>query len=68
MSNKFNKNGYFNKINKLQIQSIGIIYCRVLQNLYISGTEDVPAATICRTCFVPSELKLWHFLKFSFFN
>ncbi|RNA01310.1 hypothetical protein BpHYR1_053188 [Brachionus plicatilis] len=41
---------------------VGIICCRVLQNLYIGGTENVPAATICRTCFGPSELKLWQFL------
>ncbi|RMZ94956.1 hypothetical protein BpHYR1_051938, partial [Brachionus plicatilis] len=36
---------------------------QVLQNLYIGGTEDVPAATICRICFGPSELKLWQFLN-----
>ncbi|RNA06674.1 hypothetical protein BpHYR1_038444 [Brachionus plicatilis] len=41
------------------------IYCRVLQNQYIGGTKDVSVATIYRTCFGPSELKLWHFLYFS---
>ncbi|RNA10687.1 hypothetical protein BpHYR1_038847 [Brachionus plicatilis] len=35
----------------------------VLQNLYIGGTENVPAATIYRTCYGPSELKLWQFLS-----
>ncbi|RNA17380.1 hypothetical protein BpHYR1_004207 [Brachionus plicatilis] len=38
------------------------IYCRVLQNQYIGGTKDESAATIFRTCFGPSELKLWNFL------
>ncbi|RNA33842.1 hypothetical protein BpHYR1_031152 [Brachionus plicatilis] len=30
----------------------------ILQNQYIGGTKDVAVATIYRTCFDPSELKL----------
>ncbi|RNA06416.1 hypothetical protein BpHYR1_040194, partial [Brachionus plicatilis] len=33
------------------------IYCRVLQNQYISGTEDVLVATIYRKCFVKTLYK-----------
>ncbi|RMZ97808.1 hypothetical protein BpHYR1_029751 [Brachionus plicatilis] len=33
---------------------------------YTGGTKDVSAATIYRTCFGHSELKLWHFLHFVF--
>ncbi|RNA10228.1 hypothetical protein BpHYR1_013004 [Brachionus plicatilis] len=29
-------------------------------------TKDVSVAKICRTCFGPSQLKLWHFLFFVF--
>ncbi|RNA41647.1 hypothetical protein BpHYR1_004021 [Brachionus plicatilis] len=34
---------------------------RVLQNQDIGGTKDVSVATIYRTCFGPSELKLSNF-------
>ncbi|RNA43809.1 hypothetical protein BpHYR1_020659 [Brachionus plicatilis] len=33
---------------------------------YIGGTKDLSVATIYRTCFGPSELKLWYFLYFVF--
>ncbi|RNA15605.1 hypothetical protein BpHYR1_015878 [Brachionus plicatilis] len=52
------------KYKKRQGLNLGRLkHVLVLQNQYIDGTKDVSVATIYRTCFGPSELKLWHFIS-----
>ncbi|RNA04652.1 hypothetical protein BpHYR1_020488, partial [Brachionus plicatilis] len=40
--------------------TIFMLLCNQSISTLSCGTEDVSVATIYRTCFVPSELKLWN--------
>ncbi|RNA02299.1 hypothetical protein BpHYR1_045262, partial [Brachionus plicatilis] len=49
---------------KLSLSSEGpkhVLPTKTCSNQYIGGTKDVSASTIYRTCFGPSELKLWSY-------